>query len=156
MAQRITITFLLAVCYLFLPKYGFVSPGGSLWEHLLYPVCHANIFHLLCNLLCLWMLRCPLYLPLTIPIALICSFLPCISTEPTMGFSGVLFAIVGVSWGRSHKFLRMCKYNLPIILITLLIPNVNALIHLYCMMAGYLAGLVQPVDRLAKYDPYTI
>ena len=153
MVQRIIITFLLTVCYLYAPAVGFVGCSISA-DHFLYPLCHANIFHLLGNILCLWMLRCPLYIPTTFVCAALCSFLPCLSTEPTMGFSGVLFSMAGISWGRTGRFIDMCRKCLPFVLITLLIPNVNALIHLYCLMAGYLIGLTGIKDPLAKLDPY--
>lgn len=154
MYQRIIITILLTMAYFLLPKYGFTSYDSGLTGHLLYPISHANIFHLLGNVLCLWMLRCPLHIGICYAIAVLCGFLPCLTSEPTMGFSGILFAMAGISWGRTGKFGMMCRKCLPYILICLLIPHVNVMIHVYCLMAGYLYGTLKIEDPIAKYDGY--
>lgn len=153
MAQRIIITFTLLVFYFYGQKTGYTDSSG-IESHLLYPLYHANIWHLACNIMCLWMIKCPLNIIVTFVLAVLCSFIPCLVSEPTMGLSGVLFAVVGISWGRLRAFKRMCRYNIPIIIITFFIPNVNALIHLYCLMAGYLFGTLRWKDPLAKIDPY--
>lgn len=169
---KLIITFILVLSYFFLPKYGFTSFGAVVPEaavpeasaagflpHLLYPLSHANIWHLAANVLCLWMLRCPLHLLATCIIAVLCSFLPSYSlydtvcayfsctsaafsplSSPTMGFSGVLFAIVGISWGRVHRFRDMLWRNKWYLVIPAFLPHVNFLIHIYCLLAGYLYG----------------
>jgi hypothetical protein len=58
-----------------------------------------------------------------------------------MGFSGILFAIVGMSWGRSGRFLEMLKRNMWFLIIPMFIPHVNGLLHVYCMLAGYILGV---------------
>ena len=134
------------------PKYGFTF-HGDLAGHLLYPLSHANVWHLAANVLCLWMLRCPMRLPVTYAIAVLCSFLPsfCLFDSivngsfyslqaPTYGFSGVLFAMVGISWGRIHRFKDMILRNRWILIIPAFIPHINFLIHIYCLLAGYLYG----------------
>lgn len=151
MIQRIVITYLLLQSYLVLPRYGFVY-GGSLIEHLSYSLCHANIYHLLGNIVCLWMVRTPLHIVATYAIAVLCSFLPCLTTEPTMGFSGVLFAIIGVSWGKVRRFGNMIIKVSPFILVTAFIPHVNALIHIYCLLSGYLYGMTGIADPLNDID----
>lgn len=153
MYQRIIITVILTLTFFLLPAEGYVS-GGFSSANFLYLFFHANIFHLLGNLLCLWMLRCPLHILVACIIAVAGSFLPTLTSEPTMGFSGVLFAIAGISWGRIGRFVEMCKRCLPFILITLFLPNVNALIHVYCLFLGYLYGLLKWNDPLNQYDPY--
>lgn len=159
---KLVISFLLVLSYFLLPKYGFTSFNynlSTLTNNLLYPISHANIFHLAGNILCLWMLRCPLHIVATYLIAVICSFLPCptlssllfplssllslpLSSEPeaTYGFSGVLFAIVGISWGRARRFRDMLWRNKWILIIPSFIPHINFLIHLYCLLAGYAYG----------------
>ena len=153
MIQRIVITFLLVVCFMWMPAVGYVN-GGTLSSHLLYPFCHANIFHLLGNLLCLWMLRCNLNAFVSIIIAVLCSFLPCFISEPTVGFSGVLFAMAGISWGHTGKLTMMIVRCLPFVAVTAFIPHVNFMIHTYCLFAGYLVGFFGIKDPLAKYDSY--
>ena len=108
----------LVTSYLILPRYGFTYPSpvcsDGIATHLLYPISHANIWHLACNCVCLLAMRCPLHLPATYIIAVMASFLPSFTisvqqgfallSEPTMGFSGVLFAIGGMAWGRTGRF----------------------------------------------------
>lgn len=152
MIQRIVISVILVLAYFLFPAVGYV--GGVHGANFVYPFCHANIFHLLSNILCLWLLSCPLNILATYIIAVLCSFLPAFTSEPTMGFSGVLFAIAGVSWGRTGLFNEMCRRCLPLILITLFIPHVNAFIHTYCLFVGYLYGSLKWNDPLNKYDRY--
>ncbi len=140
------ISVVLVGSYFCLPKYGFTFHGPWL-NHLLYPISHANVWHLAANVLCLWMLRCHLHICTTYLIAVLCSFLPCPllplygeSSALTMGFSGVLFAMVGISWGRIHRFRDMIVRNKWILIIPAFLPHVNFLIHLYCLLAGYLFG----------------
>jgi membrane associated rhomboid family serine protease len=94
-----------------------------------------------------------------------------LSGEPigtTVGFSGVLFAIFGIKWGVycvgqhkgrisrkgrvmdeqrtaiSAKRLKMfCVRVLPFALIGFLVPHLNWTIHLYCLTAGLLVGMVR-------------
>lgn len=86
----------------------------------------------------------------------------------TVGFSGVLFAIFGIKWGVycvgqhkgrisrkgrvmdeqrtaiSAKRLKMfCVRVLPFALIGFLVPHLNWTIHLYCLTAGLLVGMVR-------------
>lgn len=154
MNRNIIIKLLISCClvgsYFLLPKYGFTSFDYSLQDHLLYPISHANIWHLAGNVLCLWMLRCPTHIIATFVCAVLCSFLPCPllplygeSSAITMGFSGVLFAMVGASWGRIGRFKEMIVRNKWILIITIFIPNVNFLIHFYCLVAGYLYGICE-------------
>ena len=41
---------ILILCYIFLPKVGYVW-NGEMSGHLLFTFCHSNIFHLLCNIM---------------------------------------------------------------------------------------------------------
>lgn len=151
MYQRITTSILLLVLFIFSNGEGYVGTK-DFWPHILYPFFHANIFHLLGNLLALWMMKCKPYLLISLAIAILCSFIPSFVTEPTMGFSGVLFAMVGISWGLIGRFKDMCKKCGPILLITLLVPHMNAYIHAYCLLFGYLYGTLR-IDDFIR-DPY--
>lgn len=75
-------------------------------------------------------------------IAVSVSFLPMYVTEPTMGLSGFLFASIGQMWAQANDTKGMCKVVLPFILITMLIPNVNGLLHLYAFFVGYFYKLI--------------
>lgn len=155
---KIIMCLVLVGSYFFLPKYGFTSfspadfPAGLL-PHMLYPLSHANIWHLLANMLCLFMLRCKMHLLATYLIAVLCSFMPSFSiydcvmqggfdalSEPTYGFSGILFAMVGVSWGKIHRLRDMVNRNKWFLIIPAFLPHVNFLIHIYCLFVGYLYG----------------
>lgn len=155
---KLLVSFVLVGSYFLLPKYGFTSFDGrfscdSLCGHFLYPFSHANIWHLAANCLCLFLLRCPLHIFATYAIAVLCSFLPsfCLFDsmvqggfaalkEPTYGYSGILFAMVGISWGKIHRFRDMILRNKWILIIPAFIPHINFLIHIYCLLAGYLYG----------------
>jgi len=151
---RLLVSLILVGSYFLLPKYGFTF-YSPLINHLLYPISHANIWHLAANIVCLWMLPCPLHIFATFIISVLCSFLPCPllplygeSAALTMGFSGVLFAMVGISWGKVHRFRDMIWKNKWFLIIPAFLPHVNFLIHIYCLIAGYLYGTL--CDRKSK------
>lgn len=136
--NNITTIIILVSCYLALPKIGYTW-NGALVGHLAYSFCHANVFHLLCNCLVLFMLKQSVRIEMFV-IAILCSFIPCWGDE-TVGASGVIFAHIGWTWGKTGRFLEMCKKNIPFVVLFGLLPNMNMMIHFYCMMAGYLYGL---------------
>ena len=143
---RLFVSLVLVVAYIFLPRFRF--PGGGLVGHLLYPLSHANVWHLLANLVCLFMIPCRLHLATCFVLAVACSFLPCFVSEETMGFSGVLFAVIGLSWGKVRRFKDMLWRNKWILVVPMFIPHVNALIHLYCLVAGYFVGAAGLVGKV--------
>jgi len=134
------VSVVLAVSYFAAPQFAF--PGGGVFGHLFYPLSHANVFHLLANVLCLWMIPCGLHLCSAWVVAVACSFLPCFLGEDTCGFSGVLFAIVGMSWGRVKLFREMLWRNKWWIVIPMFVPHVNALLHVWCLLGGFLVGYI--------------
>ena len=143
---KLVVSIVLVGSYFILPKYGFTF-HGPLINHLLYPLSHANIWHLAANILCLWMLRCQLHIFTTFVCAVLCSFLPCPLLPiygdydaVTMGYSGALFAMVGISWGKIHRLRDMIVRNKWILIIPAFLPHVNFLIHIYCLLLGYLYG----------------
>jgi len=138
--QKIIVSLVIVLWYVFLPKHGY---PGDLSGHFVYVFSHANIFHLLANLLCFWLIPCRLFLLSSYLIGVLCSFLPCFCSEETVGMSGVLFAIVGISWGRIGKFRDMVWRNKWFLVIPLFLPHVNGLLHIYCMLVGYLFGLYE-------------
>lgn len=141
MKQKVVLTVILIASWVTMPD---TLPDWL--QPLIYPLQHANIFHLAANIICLWMMSCRLNIHITYPIAVLAAVIPSpslseiiynIPHEQTMGFSGVLFAIAGMAWGKTGQLKRMVKSNIPIILITAFIPHVNALIHLYCLLMAY-------------------
>lgn len=132
------LSLLLVGCYLFLPQLGY--PGHGLLGHFVYVFCHANIWHLAANLLCFWLIPCRLRIVSAYALSVLCSFLPCFVSEETLGMSGILFATVGMSWGVVGRFKDMVWRNKWFLLIPLFLPHVNALLHLYCLLGGYVFG----------------
>lgn len=56
---------------------------------------HANLFHWACNALCLWLMRpSPIQIASALPYALMAMFF---TEEPTIGFSAVLYAYIGMN-----------------------------------------------------------
>lgn len=137
---KVIVSVVLVVSWIAMPQFSF--PGGGVLGHLLYPLSHANVFHLAANVLCLWMIPCGLHLGSSYFVAVVCSFLPCFLGESTMGFSGVLFAIVGMSWGRVNKFRDMLWKNKYWLVIPMFIPHVNALLHIWCLLGGWIVGRI--------------
>ena len=141
---KVIVSLVLMVSYFAMPQFAFGDGCGSTatyWAgHVLYPLSHANIWHLLANVLCLWMIPCGLHLGSAYLVAVLCSFLPCFLGEDTMGFSGVLFAIVGMSWGKVKRFRDMLWKNKWWLVIPMFIPHVNALLHIWCLLGGFLVG----------------
>ena len=152
--QKIILSQILITAFLFYPMaayninsslpmqggLGWVSSLGWVSLHFLSLFSHANIFHLLGNLLCLWLMKCRFRLPQALGISFVCSFLPQWSlwggTELACGFSSVLFAVAGMAWGEAGRFKDMIKKCVPLIIVGLF-PNVNIFIHLYALLLGY-------------------
>lgn len=157
--EQCLITLVLTVCWLFLPAVGYTNGDTeNIKVHLLYIVSHANIWHLAGNLLCLWLIRRKLYLYSSLVIAFLASLIPAFSiygdVGVTLGFSGVLFAIVGTKWGfycgewrrqgatpMVRKWVGQFMIRiLPFALLGILIPHVNWCLHTYCLLAGFAYG----------------
>lgn len=136
---------IVTTCYFILPQTGY-GENTSFATHLLFPLCHGNIFHLCGNMLCLLLIKGPLFLiPATI-INFISSYLPIFGfygpIKCTMGISGVLFAIVGIKYGKYGTFKNMSKQCLPCTIGMAVLPHINWCIHLYCLFFGYLYGFI--------------
>lgn len=152
------VTVLLAVWYWAVPAIGFFPVGdadghGTVWGHVLWPLSHANVWHLMGNLWVLWWMKGGrLRIREAYVTAVLCSFLPVVpgvwdfaAAEPlrTVGFSGVLCAMIGMKWGEWIKgcnnvaaYRTFCVKVLPFVAMGFLIPHVNWSIHLYCLLAG--------------------
>ncbi len=155
---KILVTLVLVFWYVAMPQKGYM-PFSTDYTHITYMLCHANVWHLAANIFVLWMIREKLYLVSSIVIAFLFSYVPVAGTiwdsfvfaDQTMGFSGVLFAICGIKWGRyiwwqnsqveKRASTKAFLYKaLPWAFIGVLIPHVNWSLHLYCMLAGFVYG----------------
>ena len=130
----------------------------TVWEHAARMLIHDNVWHLAGNLLVLWLMRMPLYLMIGMLIGFVCSWLPVLpgvwellgivettATSVTVGFSGVLFAIIGVKWGKAccdgiATYVTVCKKLGPVVVAGAFLPYLNWCLHLYCLLAGLVYG----------------
>ncbi len=130
---------------------------GTLWAHVLWPLSHANVWHLAGNLWVLWLLNGPLSVRVSYVIAVLCSFIPVLpgvwelldegELPCTVGFSGVLCVMIGIKWGKWCRssnnvtaYWTFAKRVLPFIVAGIIIPHVNWSIHLYCVLMGLAYG----------------
>ena len=170
--EKVLVTVLLVLWYVGMPEMGYKPVGeptggvaGTIWEHLLWPLSHANVWHLAGNEWVLWWMKGRLYMRESYVMAVLCSFLPVVpgvweifsAGEPlsTVGFSGVLCASIGVRWGEWIGITRrktggsggyvaywtFAKKVLPFVAVGILIPHVNWSIHLYCLLTGLAYGV---------------
>lgn len=66
-----------------------------------------------------------------------------VADKPTVGMSGMLFAMFGIMWGKTGRWKEYLKAGMPVILIMMLIPNVNGLLHLYCYILGFVFSFLR-------------
>lgn len=137
--DKVALSILCLVC---LPLHIGFDEGCPWWNHVLYSFSHVNIFHLAINLIVLWSIRNKIRPIQSLTIAIIASFLPMYVSDPTMGISGLLFASFGQMWGSTGRLLDAAKKAMPFILCTMIVPNVNGLLHLYSFCIGYFFGYI--------------
>lgn len=117
--------------------------GCSLWERLTYPLGHANIFHLLANMWCSFVIVKSNFREsiLTWMLAYIIAVTSPAGAAVTVGFSGVLYAVMGIISWQAQKFWNFHAWTLGFMFLMFLIPGkVNNCVHVYCYAMGILAG----------------
>lgn len=152
----------MTLCWMLMPECGY-SEWHDVSGHLLYVFSHANVWHLMCNLLCLMMIRGRMYAWESYCIAVVCSWLPLLpgvfwnEGGMTMGMSGWLFAAVGMKWGvywrheeercpydplygKRQPLKEFCIKVLPVAVMGAFVPKMNWSLHLYCVVAGLVVG----------------
>lgn len=100
---------------------------------------HANLFHFACNAMCLWLMRpSPVQTIQALCLAVIAMFC---TIEPTIGFSAVIYAYLGMN---------MCRWKISLVdwatfivanAVTAFIPGVAFGVHLAAFMLGFFAWL---------------
>lgn len=122
-------------------RFGYTGDGVA--PHFYYMFFHASPFHLAANCIAAWLAcRDSRQIGLSYAIAVIASFVA-IGSRPTVGFSGVVYSCIGVIHSRSYKS-KLSKPHLVTLLSIIpgfFLPNINALLHLIC----YLAGIAIPL-----------
>lgn len=160
--EKIKTIAILAVIYLLYTdgsSFGF-STDSAWWTHFTYPFFHGSWIHLIGNCYAFWFVYSnrifkQYTLPIIITIAIAASFL----TEmkmPTVGFSGVIFAMGGI-----NSAYRKCKLKniIPILIalsIGFLLPNTNGMIHLVSFMIAYIfSSVYQSINNYYAYKGLT-
>jgi len=125
---------------------GFTSTSPW-WTHITYNFAHANVFHLILNMI----VFVKLYdivdwkvLFLGVLISTVVSFVPFLAHGYTVGFSGVLFAMLGfvyvykkISW---RSYLINAAWIVVGSAIGLCTQNVNVWLHIACLFSGIISG----------------
>lgn len=123
-----------------------IYSGCGLTCRLLYPFHHANILHALLNAWCLlsvvfiyetslWRLALAYIIAVSVP-----SF--CLSDIPTVGLSGVVFALFGSISFEVERKTYYQLWMLAYLVVGFLFPNTNAWVHLHCYGAGVVVALL--------------
>ena len=116
--------------------------GSPWWNHLAYSFCHANLWHLAINMMVLWSIRNRISVFESLAVAVAASFLPMYVDGSTMGLSGFLFSAFGIMWGKTGRLKDAFVKAMPFIVCTMIMPNVNGLLHLWCFWLGYSVGFL--------------
>lgn len=129
-----------------------IFDGCGLRSRLLYPFFHVGIIHALLNVWCMLSVVFVYNVSLS---RLIFGYIAalsiptcCLSVVPTVGLSGLVFALFG---SISFEVGRRLYYQLwmaTYIIIGFLFPNTNAWIHLYCYIVGLLVALLNKTVKL--------
>lgn len=132
------------------PQFG-ISTLSPFSNRLTYMWVHSNIFHAIINGWCLlavtavYRLR-NLALITAIAIAASCPDM-WLTETPTIGLSGVCFALMGLASLKSARPVRFNFYALSFLAIGFLFPHVASWLHLYCYLSGIVAGCISYLIR---------
>lgn len=131
-----------------------IAEHSSLCSRVAYPFFHASLLHAILNVWCL--LSVVFYYPISasslilcfgvamsIPIDSLATLIPFAHFDtPTVGLSGVCFALMGrISFMVARKWYYQ-KWLWCYILIGFIFPNASGWIHLYCYLCGIMIGFI--------------
>ena len=122
---------------------------GWCYRRLTYHFFHANALHLFLNLWCF--LSCVFLADMSagrlFAAYLIACTAPALSPVPTVGFSGVCFALLGfVMWQSKNKLEYNAYVLLGVVLPLVVVPHaVNNLLHLYCYAVAVMVAHPRPL-----------
>lgn len=125
-----------------------IYPHAPITARVVYPFFHTNVFHFLINaygLLSLTFLYpskpkqlLQAYLiAISYPATTIASLMP---TDPTVGLSSIIFALLGLHACNSNSKLYFHLFILSQIALGFLLPHVNPIIHLYTYIVGIITS----------------
>ena len=153
---RKVIVLLLAVCY-FLPKPECLT--AMVWPaHIVHHFFHANVFHFAVNAVALWAvlderMKPPRWL---IPTAFIIGSLSyCFAIKPVIGFSNILYAMMGLR----TPYLRSAWWKQPsvlvflaVMLIMVFIPQFSATTHIASFVMGVIVAAIIRFSKALDND----
>ena len=123
-----------------------ITAGGSLSDRLAYPFCHANIFHAMGNAYCLFLVtksyRMSIAALLTAYAIAVAVPAFVLSTTPTVGLSGMCFALIGLPFWRVRRKLYYNAWAVGFIAITSIFNHIAAALHLWCLFMGEAVGFL--------------
>lgn len=120
-------------------------------SHFTYSFFHANALHLILNVWCF--LSCVFLADISagklLAAYIIACTAPVFSPVPTIGFSGVCFALLGfIQWQSRNKLSYNVSVISCIVLPLLLLPHsVNSLLHAYCYIVAVIVGLLSQLSQ---------
>lgn len=129
-----------------------VYKGCGWVERMCYHFMHANIFHTLMNVWCLlsivfmynvtlWRFATAFAIAVSIPEI-------CLLHIPTIGLSGVIFALMGSISFEVERKLYYQAWIFAYLALGFVIPNVNAWLHVYCYLVGVAVALINKPIRI--------
>lgn len=132
------------------------TESSAFYTHFTYLFVHANVVHLALNMYIFWKLYDTIMSKklfyFALPISVISSFLFSMPV-PTVGASGVLFALLGIIYTTNYITKKIYIQNLVIIIISTIIgyfANVNIAIHILCLLFGLATGFLYSFYSLIK------
>ena len=129
--RKIIVLILLLVLFIFLEPTP-VFKGCEFINHFVFHFFHANVWHLLGNGVCLWVMK-RMNWAASYVVAVLCSFL---IVEPTVGMSGIIFSAIGINLGRRSDSVRLGRCAVSAVLFGLL-PGVSLVFHLISLLVGF-------------------
>lgn len=132
----------------FFPSPWAISYHCSIPSRILYPFFHVSFFHALTNIWCLLSLVfhrnvrlkdiiISYLIAISFPVNTLTPIFP-ILHRPTLGLSGLCFALFGIYALRVSSIIRYQIYIISFLAITSLFPQLNTIIHVYCYTVGLL------------------
>ena len=109
-----------------------VYPGCDFLHRFTFHFHHSNIWHLLANASCIYVMKKFRWIEAYV-IAVLCSW---VIMTPTVGISGMVFAAIGCNLGGRRLWKALLKCSVSAMLFGLL-PGVSMLFHLACLWLGF-------------------
>lgn len=128
-----------------------ISKDAHFHVRFLYHFFHVSLLHFFLNAWCFLSLLFYFRIRLTdLAVAyIIASLTPVIGDIPTVGFSGVCYALMGILSLRVDKKVRFVLLTFVLIFIGTVSPLVNGKIHLWSYLAGmFYALLTEPICKM--------